>query len=97
MKALSCLLRNVPALVATESEVRGNVVPCLAIVGGDDHMRVFAEQMAGVMPNLELLVIPGCDHHTTLMSRKTVPALMAFLDRHTPSHSPMRYFSTALM
>ena len=83
-KALSCLLRNVPALVATESEVRGNVVPCLAIVGGNDHIKVLAEQMAGVMPNLELLVIPGCDHHTTPMSRKTVPALLAFLDRHTP-------------
>jgi hypothetical protein len=47
-------------------------------------MRVFAEQMAGAMPNLELLVIPGCDHATTLLSRKMVPALMAFLDRHTP-------------
>jgi hypothetical protein len=42
-----------------------------------------------VMPNLELLVIPGCDHHTTSRNRKTVPALMAFLDRHTPrSHAP---------
>ncbi len=84
MKALSCLLRNVAALVATENEVRGNVIPCLTIVGGYDHMKVLAEQMAGVMPNLDLLVIPGCDHHTTLMSRKTVPALTAFLDRHTP-------------
>ena len=83
-KALSCLLRNAPALVPTESEVRGNVVPCLTIVGGDDHMKVFAEQMAGVMPHLELLVVPGRDHHTTPMSRQMVPALLAFLDRHTP-------------
>jgi pimeloyl-ACP methyl ester carboxylesterase len=83
-KALSCLLRNVPALVPTEGEVRGNVVPCLAIVGANDHMKVFADQMAAVMPNLELVVIPGCDHHTTPMNRKTVLALMAFLDRHTP-------------
>ncbi len=64
-KALSCLLRNARALVATESEVRANVVPCLAIVGANDHMKVFAEQMAGAMPNVELLVIPGCDHLTT--------------------------------
>jgi pimeloyl-ACP methyl ester carboxylesterase len=84
MKAISCLLRNSPALVATESEVRSNVVPCLAIVGKDDRMRLFAEQMAGAMPNLELLILPGCDHFTTLLSRKMVPALMAFLDRHTP-------------
>jgi len=84
MKAISCLLRNSPALVATEGEVRGNVVPCLAIVGGDDRMRLFAEQMAGAMPNLELLVLPGCDHFTTLLSRKMVPALMTFLDQHTP-------------
>ncbi len=84
MKALSCLLRNAPLLVATESEVRGNAVPCLAIVGGKDHMKVFTEQMAGAMPNLELLVIPGADHFTTLLSRKMMPALMAFLDRHTP-------------
>jgi pimeloyl-ACP methyl ester carboxylesterase len=84
MKAISCLLRNTPALVATEAEVRGNVVPCLAIVGGDDRMRLFAEQMASAMPNLELLILPGCDHFTTLLSRKMVPALMAFLDRHTP-------------
>jgi pimeloyl-ACP methyl ester carboxylesterase len=84
MKALSCLLRKVPMLVATESEVRGNVVPCLAIVGEDDHMKLFADQLAGAMPNLELLVLPRCDHITTLLSRKTVPALMAFLDRHTP-------------
>ncbi len=84
MKALSYLLRSEPALVATESEVLGNVVPCLAIVGGNDRMKIFAEQMAGTLPNLELLVIPGCNHGTTLMSRKMVPALMAFLDRHTP-------------
>ena len=84
IKALSCLLRNSPALVATESEVRGNVVPCLAVVGGNDHMEVFAQQMAAAMPNLELLVIPGCDHFTTLLSRKITPALMTFLDRHTP-------------
>ena len=83
-KALSCLLRNASALAATESEVRGNLVPCLAIVGANDHMKVFAEQMAGAMPNVELLVISGCDHLTTPKSRKTVPALLAFLDRHTP-------------
>jgi pimeloyl-ACP methyl ester carboxylesterase len=84
MKAISCLLRNSPVLVATEAEIRSNVVPCLAIVGRDDRMRLFAEQMAGAMPNLELLILPGCDHFTTLLSRKMVPALMAFLDRHTP-------------
>ena len=84
MKALSCLLRKVPVLVATESEVRSNVVPCLAIVGGNDHMKLFAQQLAGAMPNLELLIIPGRDHITTLLSRKLVPALMVFLDRHTP-------------
>jgi pimeloyl-ACP methyl ester carboxylesterase len=84
MKAISCLLRNSPALVATEAEIRSNVVPCLAIVGRDDRMRLFAEQMAGAMPNLELLILPGCDHFTTLLSRKMVPALLAFLDRHTP-------------
>ena len=84
MQALSCLLRNSPALVVTEAEVRGNVVPCLTIVGGGDHMKLFAEQMARAMPNLELLVIPGGDHFTTLLSRKTVPALIAFLDRHSP-------------
>jgi len=84
IKALSCLLRDVATLVATESEVRGNTVPCLAIVGGDDHMKVLAEQMVAVMPNIEFLAIPGRDHHTTLISRKTVPALTAFLERHTP-------------
>jgi pimeloyl-ACP methyl ester carboxylesterase len=84
VRALSCLLRNAPALVPTERDVRSNVVPCLAIVGANDHMRVFAEQMAGVMPNLELVVIPGCDHHSTPVNRQTVPTLMAFLDRHTP-------------
>jgi pimeloyl-ACP methyl ester carboxylesterase len=47
-------------------------------------MRLFAEQMAGAMPNLELLILPGCDHFTTLLSRKMVPALLAFLARHTP-------------
>ena len=84
MKAISCLLRNTPALVATETEIRSNKVPCLAIVGRDDRMRLFAEQMAGAMPNLELLILPGCDHFTTLLSRKMVPALLAFLARHTP-------------
>ena len=84
VKALSCLLRNAPALLPSESEVRANIVPCLTIVGANDRMRGFAEQMAGVMPNLELVVVPGCDHHTTPMNRKTVHALMAFLDRHTP-------------
>jgi hypothetical protein len=84
MKALSCLLHSVPALMATKSEVRSNVVPCLAIVGANDHMKVFAERMAAVVPNLELLAIPGSDHYTTLVNRKISTALTSFLDRHTP-------------
>jgi hypothetical protein len=82
-KALSSLLRNAQALVPTETELRGNVVPCLTIVGGDNHMKDFAEQMAQVMPNLELVVVPGRDHHTTPASRLMVPKLIAFLDQHT--------------
>jgi pimeloyl-ACP methyl ester carboxylesterase len=85
-KAFSSLMRGMPALVATEDEARSNLVPCLAIVGANDHMKVFAEQMAGVVPNLELLVIPQRDHFTAFASRKVLPALVSFMDRHTPKH-----------
>lgn len=77
--ALSALLRSMPELVVPEEALRKNAVPAFAVVGQRDPLRVFAEEMAAVTPNMQLVVTPEADHMNTLEKPVTMEAIKAFL------------------
>lgn len=62
-----------------ERELRDNEVPTLAIVGEEDPFREGVERMAAAMGRLEVLVLPGADHASTLERPEFVTAVLGFL------------------
>lgn len=71
-----------------ERELRANPVPTLAIIGERDPFRGGVESMASVMGRLELLVIAGADHATTLERPEFVTAVLGFLAKHGELRAP---------
>jgi pimeloyl-ACP methyl ester carboxylesterase len=85
-KAIAALLRSVPELAVSEEFLRANTIPALAIVGERDPLRIFAENMAAVTANMQLIITPEADHMSTLRKPLTVAAIRAFLKENTPTN-----------
>lgn len=85
IRAMAAIMRNTPQLMVSEEALRQNRVPALAVIGDKDPLRFFADQMAAVMANLKVVVVPGGDHGTTLFGNTAVNAFRAFLAEHTPT------------
>ena len=83
-QALAAMLHSVDAWRVTETELRDNKVPALAVIGERDPLKVFADQLAAAMANIEEVVVPDGDHFSTLKRPQTIEALEAFLAKHTP-------------
>jgi pimeloyl-ACP methyl ester carboxylesterase len=87
----AALNRNDPAVLAavlqgnrglltvTDGELRANTIPVLAIAGESDPARGDVERMAAVMANLEVAIVPGATHLTTVGHPLFLQALMRFL------------------
>jgi pimeloyl-ACP methyl ester carboxylesterase len=64
----------------SSDELRANKVPTLALVGERDRRVPDVKRLAGVMSNLEVVVLPGATHATSVgMSTGNV---VSFLGRH---------------
>ena len=83
-KAVAAVMRSIKQLQVTEAELRANTVPTLAVIGEKDPLKVYADQMAAVMSNLQLVVAPGGNHMTTLRKKECTAALDRFLAEHSP-------------
>jgi pimeloyl-ACP methyl ester carboxylesterase len=66
----------------SEDELRANQTAALAIVGDRDFLSAEVEKMSAVMSHLEVLVLPGATHGTTLSRPEFVTALIGFLRKH---------------
>jgi pimeloyl-ACP methyl ester carboxylesterase len=88
VKAVAAALRGMEQLQVTESELRNNRAPALAIIGENDPLKVVADQMAAVMANLAYAVIPNSDHVSTLTQLKTIETFQEFLAQDTPNTAP---------
>ncbi len=86
--ALAALVRGgfVPSI--PDWSLRENEIPALALVGELDPMRGQVDVMAGVMKNLEVVVIPGTHHTTARTDPRFVEHLLAFLARHQVASPP---------
>jgi pimeloyl-ACP methyl ester carboxylesterase len=81
--ALAAVSRSFHKLqMVNEEELRSLSVPVLQVVGGEDPLRVGVEAMAELVPNLQLVIIPGADHLTTLPHPELKRALLEFLRSH---------------
>jgi pimeloyl-ACP methyl ester carboxylesterase len=80
-KVLGAVMRGMIQINEISSdELRANKVPTLALVGERDRRVPDVKRLAGVMSNLEVVVLPGATHATSVgMSTGNV---VSFLGRH---------------
>ena len=82
-KAIAALLRAMPELLVPEEALRSNKVPALAVVGDRDPLRPFAEKMASVTSNMQLVITPDADHMSVLRRSAAMDAINSFLRENT--------------
>lgn len=88
-RALSAAFRSDLSLPPfAEEELRTNRVPTLAIIGEHDPFGEGVGSMRAVMGRLEVLVLPGADHATTIGRPEFVTAVLGFLAKHGKEHAP---------
>ncbi len=82
-QALAAVIRGMGQLTVNELQLRRNEVPTIAIIGSRDPLKAGVDAMAPVMKNLEVRIIDGGDHMTTLLnpaySSQFTDAVMGFL------------------
>ncbi|OYV81222.1 MAG: hypothetical protein B7Z73_18330 [Planctomycetia bacterium 21-64-5] len=83
-KALAGVVRGMKEFAVTEPQLRANHVPTLAIIGELDPLKVTVDELAEVMPHLQVSVIKGANHMGTFMRPEFTQALKAFLAEHSP-------------
>ena len=82
-RALAAVVRSGAAWqLLSEDALRANETPALAIVGDRDFLSTEVAKMSAVMSNLEVIVLPGATHGTTLSRPEFVTALAGFLRKH---------------
>jgi pimeloyl-ACP methyl ester carboxylesterase len=80
--ALAKLTARLTELIVSESDLRQNAVPTLAIIGSRDPLLADAENLACTMAHSELAVLPGADHFFISDSPEYLPKVLQFLAAH---------------
>lgn len=81
-KVLAAIMRGMVQLNQISANgLRANRVPTLALVAEHDRRVRDVERLAGVMPSLEVVVLPGATHATSVPP--SAVHLIAFLGKHT--------------
>ena len=81
--AVAAVVRGEMDLQASEAKLRANKVPALALVGEFDPRKSDVDALAGLMPNLKVVVIPAANHMTAFRNAEFVSSLKAFLADHS--------------
>jgi pimeloyl-ACP methyl ester carboxylesterase len=80
-KVLAAIMRGMIGInQISRDSLQANKVPTLAIVGERDRRVQEVNRLAGAMPNLEVVVIPGATHATSI--GMSAEPLIAFLAKH---------------
>jgi pimeloyl-ACP methyl ester carboxylesterase len=81
-QALAAVARTMTALFdVPRAKLQATTLPVLAIVGEFDVSNVqSAKRMASVVPRMEVVMLPGANHATSV--RPSAGHLVAFLDKH---------------
>jgi pimeloyl-ACP methyl ester carboxylesterase len=80
--ALAAVARGfLPLYEVSRDSLRSAQVPVLALIGGLDSMNMEAvKRMKGVVPDLEVIELPGATHASSV--RPSAEPLVAFLNKH---------------
>ena len=70
-------------LEVEEDNLRKNQIPALVLVGDEDFLYQWAENLADTMSNAEREVVPGT-HITASRSDEFLAVLLDFIGRHNP-------------
>jgi pimeloyl-ACP methyl ester carboxylesterase len=81
-KALAAVIRGMQGLVVAEEQLRANQVPTLALIGEEDPLKEGVDALAGIMPNLEVVVIDDADHMDAPRRAEFIDQLKQFLAKH---------------
>jgi pimeloyl-ACP methyl ester carboxylesterase len=81
--AVAAVVRGEMDLQASEAKLRANKVPALALIGEFDPRKSDVDALAGLMPNLKVVVIPAANHMTAFRNAEFVSSLKAFLADHS--------------
>jgi pimeloyl-ACP methyl ester carboxylesterase len=72
----------------TETKIRANKVPVLALIGEVDPLKVGVDRLnAMMMPHLKIVVIPGANHLTAFANPLFLSSLKSFLAEHPAQHA----------
>jgi pimeloyl-ACP methyl ester carboxylesterase len=82
-KALAAVIRGMKKLSVTETALKKNRVPTLALIGELDPLKAGVDDLSKVMPDLKVVVIEGADHMSAFNKPQFVEALEDFLAEHS--------------
>lgn len=82
MLALAAAIRGMTGLFNTEEDLRAVDVPVLALIGEVDPLKTGVDALDGVLPTLQIVVIPGADHAGAFREDLFVAELKTFLAEH---------------
>lgn len=86
-KALAACMRSMKNLAVTETQLRANKVPALALIGSADPLKAGVDDLKGVMPNLKVVVLEGANHMTAFAVPKFAEELKSFLREYAKAES----------
>jgi pimeloyl-ACP methyl ester carboxylesterase len=80
--ALAAIARGNAAFQASETKLRANKLPALAVVGELDPLRTSVDKLASIMGNLKVVVVPGANHIFAVRRPEFLEAVKTFLAAH---------------
>lgn len=87
--ALAAALRGRKELTVPEADLKKNRLPVLALIGAEDPLKTGVDELVGVLPELEVVVIPSADHMNAFGKAEFKAHLRRFLDAHRQSPKPV--------
>ena len=82
-RALAAMLRAIPELTLQREELGRIRVPVLSVVGSRDPLKAGVDAMEGLVPDHEVVLVPGADHMQAVGSPELIAALRSFLLNHS--------------
>jgi len=81
--ALAAVMRGMKHLAVAEEELAATSVPVRAVIGEIDPLRLTVDQMKRALPSLDVVVVKGGDHMSTLNDPAYLEAIREHLVRNS--------------
>lgn len=82
VQAVKALKKSFDQMDLGEDKLRANKVPAIVFIGTMDGLKPYADAMVERMANLELVILPGANHLTTVLNSEFRNRLQQFFLTH---------------